>query len=271
MRYRAACHHRPLRRLATLKSRDGLLMRSLSFSLGQSWDGALGRTAVHQSGKVLGLLGAQADIPKVHAGHLCSLDASHSSVRSYVALQSTDPQLGRPLAHALLMISLDSHDVMLGFYPSAEHKVHQSIGVTGQQPKCCIGACTRTPINVDNCHFGLWMPHTMVCERRSPHRQSTPASKFRHTHSTMAFMDKGAQVQPEVATYGFPQLRIMTTTTEYLRTRFNLARFEESLANLTNSQVECLLCCQLLALARTGRHLAMNWPKAALEASPPVR
>ena len=96
---------------------------------------------------------------------------------------------------------------MLGFNPSAEHKVHQSIGVTGQQPKCHIGDFTRTPINVDNCHFGLWMPHTKVCDRRSPHRQSTPASKSGHTHSTMAFMDKGAQVQPEVATYAFPQLR----------------------------------------------------------------
>ena len=96
---------------------------------------------------------------------------------------------------------------MLGFNPSAEHKVHQSIGVTGQQPKCHIGDFTRTPINVDNCHFGLWMPYTMVCDRRSSHRPSTPASIFGHTHSTMAFMDKGAQVQPEVATYAFPQLR----------------------------------------------------------------
>ena len=111
---------------------------------------------------------------------------------------------------------------MLGFYPSAEHKVHQSIGVTGQQPKCHIGDFTRTPINVDNCHFALWMRRKRVCDRKSPHRQSTPVSKSGNTHSTMAFMDKGAQVQPEVATYAFPQLRIMTTTTEYLRTHFYL-------------------------------------------------
>ena len=49
-----------------------------------------------------------------------------------------------------------------------------------------------------------------------------------------------------------------------------LARFEESLAILTDSQVKRLLSCELLALARTCRHLAMNWPKAALEASPPL-
>ena len=91
----------------------------------------------------------------------------------------------------------------LNLPPSAEHKVHQSIGVIGQA-KCCIGPCTGTLLHLDNCHFAVWMPHTTVCDRRSPHRPSTPASKFGHTHSIMAFMDKGAQVQPEVATYAFP-------------------------------------------------------------------
>ena len=107
----------------------------------------------------------------------------------------------------------------LNLPPSAEHQVHQSIGVIGQA-KRCIGLCTGTLLHLDNCHFAVWMPHTMVCDRRSPHRPSTPASEFGHPPARMTFMDKGAQVQPEVATYAFPQLRIMTTTTEYLRPRF---------------------------------------------------
>ena len=64
-----------------------------------------------------GLLGAQADIPKVHEGHLCSLDASYSSVRSYVALQTLNSGDHWHAHYLLLMISFDSNEVMLGFNP----------------------------------------------------------------------------------------------------------------------------------------------------------
>ena len=64
-------------------------------------------------------------------------------------INSGDHALGRALR-----TSFDLHDVMSGCNLSAEHTVNQSIGVTGQKPKCCIAACTGTPFHLDNCHFG---------------------------------------------------------------------------------------------------------------------
>ena len=109
-----------------------------------------------------------------------------------------------------LMLAQVNVDVMHGCNPPAEHTVNQSIGVTGQKPKCCIAACTGTPFHLDNCHFAAWMPHTLSADHRSPYRLSTPASN--RVHCTMAFVDKGAHVQPEGAAYALPQLRITTTT-----------------------------------------------------------
>ena len=122
------------------------------------------------------------------------------------SVNSGDHSLARALRR-----SLDLHDVMHGCNPS-EHTVNQSSGVTGQKLKCCIAACTGTPSHLDNCHFAAWMPQTLSCDHRSPHRPSTSASKRGHMQCTIAFMDKGAQVQPESAAYALPQLRITTTT-----------------------------------------------------------